>query len=133
MTVGALARDAATAEFLDGTATGQFLLRHCRDCGILSAPQAQQCERCGSTDLDWRPASGNAVLVSWTVAHGKPSSGGAPAQTVLVIGQLAEGPWWWSQLIGAQPAELYAGASLRIAFERNSAEHAAVPIFRLHI
>lgn len=131
MTVGPLARDAATAEFLDGTAAGQFLLRQCRDCGARSAPQAQQCERCGSTDLDWRPASGNAVLVSWTVAHGKPDPGGGPARTVLAIGQLAERPWWWARLSDAQSAELYVGAPLSIAFERHSAEHEAVPVFRL--
>jgi len=69
MTVGPVTRDAATAEFFDGTAAGQFLLRHCTACGTLSAPQAAQCERCSSTALDWRPASGGATLVSWTVGR----------------------------------------------------------------
>ena len=97
MTVGPVTRDAATAEFFDGTAAGQFLLRHCTACGTLSAPQAAQCERCSSTALDWRPASGGATLVSWTVAHGKPDASGKTHRTILGIAEL------WSEERGRGP------------------------------
>jgi uncharacterized OB-fold protein len=129
MTVGPVSRDGATAEFFDGTAAGQFLLRHCTACGALCAPQAAQCEQCCSTALDWRPASGDAILVSWTIAHGKPNARGAASRTILGIAELAEGPWWWSQIIDADPAELRAGTPLRISFQRYGAEHEAVPVF----
>jgi uncharacterized OB-fold protein len=95
--------DAATAEFFDGTDAGQFLLRHCRTCGALSTPPAAQCEFCSSTTLDWRPASGDATLVSWTVAHSKPDASGQASRTILGIAELAEGPWWWSQIVDADP------------------------------
>jgi uncharacterized OB-fold protein len=131
MTVGPVTRDDATTEFFDGTAAGQFLLRHCRACGALSAPQAQQCEHCPATPLDWQPASGDATLVSWTVAHSKPGPDGTSARTVLAIAELAEGPWWWSQIIDADPAELRPGSPLRIGFQRHDAQHEAVPVFRL--
>jgi uncharacterized protein len=129
MTVGPVARDAATAEFLDGTAVGQFLLRRCRSCGTLSGPQATQCENCASTALDWRPASGDARLVSWTVAHGKPDASGIASRTVLGIAELAEGPWWWSQIVDADPARLRVGMPLRIIFARHDAQGEAVPVF----
>ena len=129
MTVGPVTRDAATAEFFDGTAAGQFLLRHCTDCGALSTPQAAQCERCCSTALDWRPASGDAILVSWTVAHGRPDASGTASRTILGIAELAEGPWWWSQIVDADPARLHVGTPLRIIFRRYDAQHEAVPVF----
>jgi uncharacterized OB-fold protein len=134
MTVGPVSRDAATAEFFDGTAAGQFLLRHCAACGALSAPQAAQCEHCCSTALDWRPASGDAVLISWTVAHGKVAgpagdASGCVSRTILAIAELAEGPWWWSQIVDADPAQLRVGTPLRISFRRYDAQHEAVPVF----
>ena len=131
MTVGPVTRDDATAEFLNGTAAGQFLLRHCTACGAISAPAAAQCERCSSTALDWRPAAGDATLVSWTVAHGKPSAAGAANRTVLGVAELPEGPWWWSRIVDTDPAELHAGLPLRIIFQRHDPLGEAVPVFRL--
>jgi len=125
MTVGPLARDTATAEFLDGTAAGQFLLRHCLACGAISAPQAAQCERCAATELDWRPATGDATLVSWTVAHGKPGTD----PVLFGIAELAEGPWWWSQIEDGKPEEMRPGAPLRIEFRRHSPQDETVPVF----
>jgi uncharacterized protein len=129
MTVGPVTRDAATAEFLDGTAAGQFLLRHCRACGALSAPQAAQCEACSSTALGWRPASGRAALVSWTVAHSKPDASGTTDRTILGLAELAEGPWWWSQIVHANPADLRVGTPLRITYQRHDPGHEAIPVF----
>jgi hypothetical protein len=129
MTVGQVARDAATAEFFDGTAAGQFLLRHCTACDAISAPQAAQCERCCSTALDWRPAAGDAILISWTVAHGKPDASGTATRTILGIAELAEGPWWWSQIVDADPARLHPGTPLRISFQRHDPQSEAVPVF----
>jgi uncharacterized OB-fold protein len=134
MTVGPVIRDAATAEFFDGTAAGQFLLRHCPACDTICAPQATQCERCASTALAWRPAAGDATLISWTVAHRKAADG--EALDVLCIAQLAEGPWWWSRIedTGSEstaPEGLRPGMPLRIEFRRHSADAEAVPVFVL--
>jgi hypothetical protein len=127
MAVGPVIRDAATAEFFDAAAAGQFLLRHCPACDALSAPQAAQCERCESTALDWRPAAGDATLVAWTVAHRVTANG--EALDVLCIAQLAEGPWWWSRIEGTGPDGLRPGVPLRIEFRRHSADAEAVPVF----
>jgi hypothetical protein len=125
MTLGPVARDVDTAAFFDATASGQFLLRHCPACGATSAPQSAQCERCAATDLGWRPTSGDATLVSWTVSHGRPGTD----PVILCIAELAEGPWWWARLEGAEPAELGIAAPLRIAYRRPRPDSETVPVF----
>jgi uncharacterized OB-fold protein len=134
MTRMPVARDATSAEFFDGTARGQFLIRRCVAHGHASRPQARQCSVCGSSKLEWQPASGRARLVSWTVVPPRRSQAGdnGGASTVVVIGALDEGPWWWSQLVGADPDTLAEGLELRIAFERSdTGGDEAVPVFEL--
>jgi uncharacterized protein len=133
MTAGPVVRDDATAEFFDGTARGQFLLRRC-PAGHFSEPAAAQCTSCTSTELDWVPAGGGATLLSWAVTWSRPPAGEEPQRTILVIGELDEGPWWWTQLAGdADPeaAALAPGRRLRIDFERADAQYEAVPVFVL--
>jgi hypothetical protein len=130
MTVGPVARDAATAEFFDGTAAGLFLLRCC-PAGHFSEPPAAQCTTCGNTALRWEAARGDATLVSWAVAWSRAASDREPRPTVLVIAELDEGPWWWSQLIDCDPTALAVGQRLRIEFRRAGAEQEAVPVFAL--
>jgi uncharacterized OB-fold protein len=126
-------RDEATAEFFEGTAAGRFLLRRC-PAGHFSEPAATQCTTCPATDLAWTEAGGGATLVSWAVTWSRPSDREEPRRTILVIGELDEGPWWWTQLAGDldPEAELLApGCRLLMAFERADAEHEAVPVFVL--
>lgn len=131
MTVGPVTRDEASAGFFAGTAVGEFRLRHCTACGGSSAPQADQCEHCGSAALDWQAAGGGAAVVSWAVTHSKPAQDGSTNTTVLAIAQLDEGPWWWSQIVGADPAAITVGTMLTIGFERAGPDVEAVPVFRL--
>jgi uncharacterized OB-fold protein len=131
MNLGLVARDDDTAEFLDGAARGEFLIRRCAACGRHSAPPAQQCHACGATELAWVPASGAATIVSWVIAHGRPGADGTRPTTVLAIAELAEGPWWWSQIVEVgDPGQLAAGVPLRITFERPEGSE-AIPVFRL--
>jgi uncharacterized OB-fold protein len=130
MTVGPVDRDEATAGFFDGTAAGQFLLRRCPH-QHWSEPAVSQCTSCGSTDLHWAAAAGGATLVSWAVTWARSGPETEPGRTVLVVAELDEGPWWWSQLTGADPARLTVGDRLTIAFRSADAEHEAVPVFEL--
>lgn len=155
MSVGPVVRDEATTEFFDGTAAGQFLLRRC-PAGHFSEPPAAQCTTCGATDLHWMPASGAATLVSWAVTWSRPAADKRQSRTVLVIGELDEGPWWWGQLAGTGAGDgeaddggaddgraddgvpgrsgevrLTVGQALRIEFRRADGEHEAVPVFVL--
>ena len=131
MNLGLVARDDATAEFLDAAARGEFLIQRCGACGRHSGPQAQQCHACGATELSWVPASGRATIVTWAIAHGRPAADGSVATTVLAIAELAEGPWWWSQIVEVpDPGQLTAGLPLRISFEQPDGSE-PIPVFRL--
>ena len=130
MSVGPVQRDQATAEFFDGAAAGQFLLRRCPS-GHFSEPQAAQCTACASTELAYAAASGGATLVSWAVVAGRGADGGKARPTVLVIAEFDEGPWWWSQLEDADPGALAVGQRLTVAFRRPDSEHEPVPLFVL--
>ena len=121
-----MGRNGATEDFFDGTAAGQFLLRRCQPHGHLSRPQACQCAECGSTELDWMPASGRARLVSWVVVPHRGDDG----EELPVIAELEEGPWWWSKLVGAAAAGLAEGVPLRLVYERAEGGE-AVPVFVL--
>jgi uncharacterized OB-fold protein len=129
--VGPVARNEGTEEFFDGTAAGEFLLRRCQPHGHLSRPQARQCAECGSTELTWTPASGRARLVSWVVIPARGGDGDPDSSPQLpAIGELDEGPWWWSKLVGADPESLAEGMALRLVYERAEGGE-AVPVFVL--
>ena len=49
---------------------------------------------------------------------------------MLAIAELAEGPWWWSQIVEvADPDELGIGDPLRIAYRRPGPDSETVPVF----
>ena len=131
MPVGPVVRDQDTAEFFDGAAEGKFLLRECKACGVISAPQAKQCASCGFTGLSWHPAAGGASVVSWVVTHTKPDADGTTSSQVVAIAELDEGPWWWSQVTDAEPSAVQLGTRLRIDFDRAGEQTEYVPVFRL--
>lgn len=133
MSVGPVVRDEATAQFFDAAATGRFLLRRC-SVGHVSEPAATQCTTCEASHLEWIEAGGGASLVSWAVSWSRPAADDEPRRTVLVIGELDEGPWWWAQLaedLDPESAELAPGRRLRIDFQRPDNEHEWVPVFLL--
>ena len=105
-------RDAASAAFFDGTARGEFLVVHDRVSGRFLDPKTD-------ADLDPGrfervPADGTGTVVSWSVVHGR-GSDGSPTRTVVGIVELAEGPWWWTELRADPDADL-GGASVHVEF-----------------
>ena len=125
---GPVGRNDDTVTFFDGTARGQFMLMRCPQ-GHWNRPQAERCAECDSTELSPEPASGRARLVSWAVVHPRPAPDGAVGSpTVPAIVELEEGPWWWSQIVEAEPADLRDGLELRVVFERPDGSE-TVPVF----
>jgi uncharacterized OB-fold protein len=126
---GPVARNEATNQFFDGTARGEFLLKRC-SAGHYSRPQAVQCRECGLAPLEDVPAAGVVRLVSWVVVPGRAGGGERPPElTIPAIVEFDEGPWWWSMLVGADPADLRQGMRLTMEFERPEGSE-AIPVFR---
>jgi uncharacterized protein len=129
MAVGAVRRDADTAEFFAGTERGELLLRRCAACAHFSRPQARSCVRCRSADLSWAPASGHGTVVSWSVVHGSATDGEPPAPIVVAIVELDEGPWLHAQLADVGAGAISAGLRVTARFERAEGGE-AIPVFR---
>jgi uncharacterized protein len=91
--IGTVRRDGRTDPFFDAAAADRLVIRRCEPCGRWYAPDASGCPGCGSEDLAWAEASGEATLVSWAVAHSRSAE---PAALALV--ELAEGPWMYGRL-----------------------------------
>ena len=118
--IGAIRRDDRSGPFFDGAAEDRLMTRRCEACGRWYAPDATSCPGCGG-ELAWARASGDAVLVSWAVAH---SRTGQTAPLALV--ELAEGPWMYGRLAGvAAPRE---GLPLRVGFVHPD-EGESYPVF----
>ena len=94
-----------------------------RRAGCWYAPDATGCADCGSEDLAWAEASGEAVLVSWAVAHSRHAE---PAPLALV--ELAEGPWMYARLDGGGRARRRTAPARQPSSIRTRAR--AIPVFK---
>jgi uncharacterized protein len=130
LTIRAIRRDAATAEFFDGTAQGEFRLKRSRVTGEILAPQCLT-DSAGSVDLEWIRASGSGRVVSWAVSYGKPIDGVQAPSSVVGIVELDEGPWWWCELLDADPDSMREGLPVMAAFVRPEGSEETVPVFRV--
>jgi uncharacterized OB-fold protein len=101
MTLAALARDDASAQFLDAAAQGVLLYQRCSACGHAQLPIGgsvrTRCRNCGRNEAAWTPASGAATLVSWTSSPVRTADGTEPGPVIGLL-ELAEGPWMEAQL-----------------------------------
>jgi len=118
-------RDAETSAFFDGTARGEFLLVRDTVTGELLDPRTDT-----SFDRDrfeHVPASGEATVVTWSVPHTRLPGGGTQRSVVGIV-ELAEGPWWWTELRGFDPDDDLTGARVEVRFD-DSGDGEAVPYF----
>jgi uncharacterized protein len=130
MSLHPLVRDAFSAPFFDAAARGELLLRFSPSSGEWSEPAALVCSVSQAQDLEWRAATGQGRLVSWTVKPGRAKDDKPAVDTVIGIVETDEGPWLTLQLPDADRAQLRAGAAVHVEFvQPEGGEH--VPIGRL--
>lgn len=55
--------------FWDAARQGRLVIQACASCGKLRHYPRPLCDRCFSTDVAWREATGRGKVHSWTVAH----------------------------------------------------------------
>jgi uncharacterized OB-fold protein len=120
-------RDAASADFFDGTARGEFLVVRDRASGRFLDPKTDI--TIDPNRLERVPAAGTGTIVSWSVVHGRDADG-SPTRAVVGIVELTEGPWWWTELRADPDADLY-GAPARVEFvsSGDGERDEVVPVF----
>jgi uncharacterized OB-fold protein len=109
--------DEASEPFYESAARGVLLLRGCRACGAWLGPDARFCSECLSEDLDWKEASGRAVLFTFGIMHQQfPGFENDVPYNIAVV-QLAEGPRMTSNVVGCSNDALAVGMPLKVVFE----------------
>ena len=116
-----MVRDDDSAEFFDGTARGDLLIKRCETCGHRLRPDSIACSKCHGTALSWTESSGRGSLVSWIVVHGND-------QRVVGLVELEEGPWLYGRLVDVDATTLSVGQAFEVDFEAAGAEW--IPVFR---
>jgi len=59
--------DRDSAEWWKALSRHDFVLQRCNPCEAWRWPPREICNRCGSFDYQWAPASGRGTLASWVV------------------------------------------------------------------
>ena len=117
--------DAFTRTYWDAAAQGRLLVRRCGACGRAHHYPREFCPHCWSEDVSWEPASGRAVLYTWSVVHRNqlPPFGERTPYVAAVV-ELAEGPRMMTEVVDCAVAQLRAGTVLGVAFRDG------MPVFR---
>ena len=118
-----------TQPFWDGCARGELMLQRCRHCGEPYFYPRPICPACGSTDVEWFPASGRATLYSYVINH-RPAPGfEADGPYAIAVVELAEGPRMMTNIVGVPntPEELILDMELQVTFEQRG--DISLPVF----
>lgn len=125
------ALDADATRFFEAGARGIYLIKACAACGTRNEPALIACKQCGSDDLAFSEASGDAVLVACTrTCRSFDPAMQASLPYDIGVARLAEGPLAIGRVLGASGGELPpAGHRVRIAFDAVAGR--LVPAFTL--
>jgi uncharacterized OB-fold protein len=118
-----------TQPYWDGAAAGELRIQRCADCGEAYFYPRPICPSCGSFNVEWFTASGDATLYSYVINH-RPAPGFEDeAPYAIAVVQLAEGPRMMTSLVGvpATPEALVLDMPLRVTFEQRG--DVSLPVF----
>ena len=87
-------------------AAGNFEIQRCNGCGKHVFYPRALCHYCGSPDLEWVPASGQAVVYATSVVRVHPDKGG---DYNIALVDLAEGPRMMTRVVDIEPAGVRIG------------------------
>jgi len=109
--------------FWNGLAEQKILLKHCRDCDCVFHYPRVTCPNCLSSDLDWKQASGQGTLYTYTISRRPthPLFADEVPQFMAVV-ELEEGPRITSTLLNVPENNIQIGMALTPVFEHNEKE-----------
>lgn len=98
--------DELARPFWEAVEKGHLVFQACRACENAWLPARSECPACLSSDVEWRPATGNARLISWVVYYRafNPAFSSRLPYTVA-IAELEEGPRLMTNIVGVADAE----------------------------
>lgn len=81
-------------------------------------------------DMEWRAATGRGLLHTWTVVHQKYSRSFTDDAKVVAVVKLDEGPFFHTNIIDADPADLTADLPVEVVFHTDD-DGSVLPVFRM--
>lgn len=123
--------DADSALFWRGTMEKRLMLPHCTNCGHAHFPPRALCPYCHGDGLEWKRASGEGTIYSYTIARraaGPAFEDDVPYVVALI--DLPEGVRMMSNVVTDDVEKVAIGAAVRVVFERASDE-ITLPKFEL--
>jgi uncharacterized OB-fold protein len=111
----------ASIGFWEGARQGKLVLSHCCTCGQYIHYPSTACDRCLSTDLEWREVSGIGTVESFTTVYRAFSpefADDVPYTAALV--RLDEGTQLLTWLTGVEPDAATIGMRVQATFEKIS-------------
>ena len=122
--------DPQTFPYWEGARAGRLVLPWCSSCAQPFWYPRGFCPRCGSEDIDWRPASGTGQVYSFTVVRRAGGVWAAHLPFVLGLVQLAEGPVVQANIVDTDSDELAVGQAVLASFENAAPDDPPVLRFR---
>jgi uncharacterized OB-fold protein len=127
-------------EYLAALKENRLLGVKCRDCGFITAPSRLSCRQCGGQDTEAVELSGKGQIATFTSVYIPVESRRGRTPYLVVMVELAEGPWIMGNLEGVDPCtaslELI-GRKVRLQMPPSSAESAGgdgvAPVFILDV
>lgn len=120
--------DADSAPYWDAANEGRLSIPVCRSCEQWFFYPRALCPNCGSTDIEWRNATGKGTVFSHTTVYQAPSEAFADAAPYVVgLVDLDEGPRMYAG-IRTEGQEVRIGSRVEVTFER-VADDIALPYF----
>lgn len=110
--------DDANRPHWEGAKAGALRVQRCTSCGKLRYPPARWCDACREEGAEWVTLSGRGTVWSWCVFHRAYFKGfeeELPYPVVLI--ELEEGPFLYSNLVGVPPERIRIGMPVRAVFE----------------
>jgi uncharacterized OB-fold protein len=118
-----------TAAFWEATARGVLLVQRCQECGTAIWYPRFLCPACHSTRLAYMESSGTGTIYSLTVTSRGILEYKDCGPYVLAFVELDEGPKMLTNIVEADPAQLYIGQRVEVVFH-DTGTGAALPRFR---
>ena len=107
-----------TAEYWAAAREHRFVIQCCNSCGEHQFYPRGVCSHCLSSELEWREASGNGTIYSYSVNHRAPHPGFADdLPFVLAIVELEEGPRMMTNIVVSDPDSVTIGKAVTVTFD----------------
>jgi uncharacterized OB-fold protein len=90
-------------EYLAALKENRLLGVKCRDCGFITAPPRLSCRKCAGQDTSVVELSGKGKIATFTSVYIPTESRRGQTPYLVVMVEMAEGPWVMGNLHGVDP------------------------------